>query len=249
MDTWVEMLEENNETKTPGRAYNVDVIPLGFLPFPLPIPSVFQIDKYENTQFRAATMTKLIQRTGILDRVVVMENGSTITTSNELFDEETGNVLLTKTQNEFDDAMYNFSHPAHWAYERMGQAYRNINQAITFINTDGSYLPDDKKAFFNIGDEVLLIIDGIIQPKKYIIDVFKSVRLAIYDEDCSRPTIKDKEVTVKVIRSGRRNLLGTTVGSVAARKTLAVDTNNDEVMNQILIDDSKRDTICNRYHI
>lgn len=240
MDTWVEMLEENNETKTPGKAYNVDVIPLGFIPIPIPFPTVFQINKYENTQFRAATMTKLIQRTGILDSVVVMENGSTITTSNELFDEETGNVLLTKTQNEFDDAMYNFNYPAHWAYDRMGQAYRNINQAITFTNTDGSYIPDDKKEFFNIGDEVLLITDGVINPKKYLIDTFNVVRFALYDEDCNRPAIKDKEVVVKVIRSGKRNLLETSVGSLTTRKTLATDTNNDEIVDKIIIDDSRQ---------
>ncbi|MEM7382437.1 MAG: hypothetical protein AAF361_14775, partial [Bacteroidota bacterium] len=132
IDVWQEMHEESNATKAVGLALNTE----GFvLPFPIPIPfiGVFPSAMYqtEKTRLQTAVNTKLIKRCGILEKVIAMDNGSTITTENVLFDGETGDVLLTKTQNEFNDAMYQFSYPAHWAYEGMGQAYQNINALMT----------------------------------------------------------------------------------------------------------------------
>ena len=61
MDTWVEMLEENSETNTPGKAANIDLTS-AFAGIPVPVPSKFGISSYEATQFKAATITKLVQR-------------------------------------------------------------------------------------------------------------------------------------------------------------------------------------------
>ena len=155
IETWTEMLEENSNIITGGMATNVDVFPLPIgLPFGL--PTVYPIIKSSETQFRSASITKCINRCGILDSVTVVENGSSITTHNELYDAENGNVILTKTVNEFDDPIYDFKYPAHWVYEDMGQAYNRIGASFTNVNIVEGIIPSTIDDHFQPGDEVIV---------------------------------------------------------------------------------------------
>ena len=103
----------------------------GFLVFfPALIGDVLPNFTTEHDRFRSAVNTKVIRRYGILDNTVVKDESSIITNANLAFDSETGEVLVTSTQNEFNDPVYNFTIPAHWAYNGMGQAY--INSGLQF---------------------------------------------------------------------------------------------------------------------
>ena len=227
MEVWAEMQEENNENITPGKAKNVDVFVVPPIPFPIPFPRVFGISQTENTQFRSATITKLVQRTGILDKVVVMENGSTIETSNELYDAETGSVLLTKTQNEFDDDQYSFTYPAHWVYEGMGQAYENIGGPYTLYqeSTTNNFIPLRYAPYFNPGDEVIIKrdIDTDYDPKRWFVHPKQVTgELIFVDEECNQFAWNQSNIshiTVKIVRSRKRNLLNTSVASISSRKS------------------------------
>lgn len=240
LDTWVEMLEENNQTNTAGIASNADVIPISI--FPVSVFRAFPVFNDEKTQFKAATITKLVQRCGILDNVVAMENGSTIKTTNTLFDKATGNVLLTETQNEFDDAMYNFSYPAHWMYAGMGQAYENIGATIKVLYVDskgGTILPNNMATYFNAGDEVLIkkSDEADFQDSRYFIEGGIN-SLTIIDDACNTFNWDNGDISpstpfieIKIIRSGKRNLLATNVGAVTTRKSPIVE-------NQLIIDET-----------
>jgi len=61
---------------------------------------------------------------GILERVEIKENGSVVNTENLAYDAETGEVLVTKTKNGFNDDIYTFKYPSHWGYDLMGHAYK-----------------------------------------------------------------------------------------------------------------------------
>ncbi len=139
--------------------FNVDGFMIG--PIPITIPMPWLMPHYELNRYRSAAITKVVQRYGILDKVMVYEKGSLITTENLLYDGETGDVLLTKTQNEFNDPVYNFNYPAHWAYSGMSAAYSNISavfKEISFKNgkiTNASRYPNIEK-YFESGDEIVV---------------------------------------------------------------------------------------------
>ena len=78
----------------------------------------------------------MVNQYGILKTVKAFEDGSNIETNNLMYDAHTGEVLLTETQNEFNDKLYNLSYPAHFAYDGMGQAYRNLNIVLPYIKSD-----------------------------------------------------------------------------------------------------------------
>jgi hypothetical protein len=111
----------------------VAITPLPVPPFVLPLPDPFwSKNDYEGGMkygFRGATLTKVVQEYGILDRVDMIYNGSKTSTQNLLWDANTGNVLLTKTTNNYDDDIFNFNYPAYWAYPQMKHEY--TRQGIT----------------------------------------------------------------------------------------------------------------------
>jgi hypothetical protein len=93
---------------------------------PIIIPPIWVTSQHERTQFRSATVCKVIQKYGLLDETVAHDLGSIVKTKNIAYDQETGEVLLTQVQNEFNDPIFNFNYPSHWSYEGMGQSYKNM---------------------------------------------------------------------------------------------------------------------------
>ncbi len=144
-----------------NKAFDLDLFILGI--FPIPLKSLLPLPQKEETRFRSAVTVKIIQRYGILDSVVAMDKGSLVSTKNLLYDGETGEVVLSRTNNEFNDPVYNFSYPAHWAYSGMGMAYKNIDAVFENLNLIRGKLyygntttefPTER--FFESGDEVFV---------------------------------------------------------------------------------------------
>ncbi len=164
-----DMREQFSSVK--GAGVGVDVSWVG--PFPLIPPFVavpsFQAEfSIENSRYRSVSMLKVIQRYGIIDSVVHIDKGSKVSTRNIAWDGETGEVLLTQTQNEFNDPLYQFQYPAHWAYTGVGSAYKNIdaifrNVCISggrVVKVNGVTTPavvDMIKRICESGDEVLVL--------------------------------------------------------------------------------------------
>lgn len=129
-------------------------------PIPVLTSTVFPMPKMEQSRYRAVTISKIINRYALLDSVVVMDKGSVAGTRNMVYDAETGDVLLTKTNNEYNDAIYNFSYPAHWAYSGMGPAYKNMNAVYKNLVSKkgrlyiGTGTLMDMPRYFESGDEV-----------------------------------------------------------------------------------------------
>jgi hypothetical protein len=238
-----------------GAAVNLDVNSF-LLPAPLPVPIVIPMPavwptlESEITSFRSAVATKIVSRYGIMDESVAFQDNSKVATQNLLWDKETGEVLLTRTQNEFDNWVYNFTYPAHWVYdEGMGASYKNTGAVFSDLNITGlGQLIDSREAprynFANClvpGDELRIrgkeIRDGKLQDvdKKYwVIDV-NSDSLRILDKD-GQPPRQATNVFAKVLRSGRRNQQSTPVGTVQ----LLVD---PRLNGQISIADPSREVL------
>lgn len=166
-------------------------------------------------QFKSASFTKVIESKGILVQTTAVDNISRIVTDNLAFDAETGEVLLTSVNNQFGDTIYNFTYPAHWVYEGMGPAYKNLG--YTF-NGNALFNQGHTNAFTNstliAGDEVIIKLDATTHKAWVTESTPQGVRMEMLDGN-----VVDGNVTyLKVLRSGRRNLQSTPVGTLTLSK-------------------------------
>jgi hypothetical protein len=227
VDVWSEMDEDETISGTIGAMINVD----GFLAFVIPgiIPTFYPMVESEATRLRTATFTKLIKKKGILSDVVVIENGSSIRTKNRLYDGETGVVLLTETQNEFNDPIFNFKYPAHWAYEEMGQAYKNIGLEFKNLVITNGHFPStfDPKQYFVPGDVVIaykLNSDGKLKPLSgsicHIVVNQNSANkelLLVRKDGYGMSLLEPTRSYLKIIQSGRKNYHTQFIGEVMSK--------------------------------
>jgi hypothetical protein len=191
-DITVDSRKKSEETNTSDLSFSFNYFQLG--PYPVAIGFGYRWPYTTVVNTRIATVTKVTQQYGILSKVTNYNQGAITELKNEVFDEQTGNVLVTSVNNEFKDKQYSVNYPAHWAYKESGAAFENYNRVgkfdTFFIDTFGSYknkflnynggymhsytLPgkmpiglaavDQELATHKLGDELLLSLTAISQP-------------------------------------------------------------------------------------
>ena len=216
--------------------FNADVFIIGI--FPVSIPSFFPKFSIGSDRYRSFATMKLIQRYGILDSVLHYEKGSLVSTKNMVYDAETGEVIVSRTQNEFNDPIYSFNYPAHWEYSGMGHAYKNIGALFKNQSVKAGKLLDPYiERYLESGDEIAVLgksftpigdpkTDACIAPdwskakfanKLWVVDINKatvgSTTRNLFLVDKNGDPYYGKNATFKIIRSGKRNVLGALVGS------------------------------------
>lgn len=214
----IDLVADMRENKTSMAgftfAFNLDVSILP--PPPVPVPSFWPSFSKEETLFRSTTMTKVVTQYGILAKTVAYDLGSRVSTENLAFDAETGELLLTKTANDFEDEIYNFTYPAHLAYDRgMGMAYKNLG--VQFVGGDYSYAAGNitfgsiyEPSFFMEGDELS------IGSTRYWVTNVSSSSITIADLNGATPG--SISGTIKVIRSGRKNMQSMPIGTITSKE-------------------------------
>ena len=183
---------------------------------PFPLPSVMPRYGYSSTKFRTATVTKVITTYGILKKVVAYDNGSYASTENIAFDAETGEVLVTKTLNNFNDPIYTFNYPAHWAYDRMGLAYKNLGVKIKAAAIeDGKLVLSNKKdmSLFVKGDELIVSGSNKRLWVNSVIQRSSGLTVELIDEE-GEPAENVSGVSLSIVRSGRKNMQSLSVGTI-----------------------------------
>lgn len=226
VEVMMDMRQSQMVTNSVAAQLNVEVITFGIPPV-LGIPTAMLVPQSEENLFRSAAAMKVISKHGILDRTEVMDKGSKVVTKNLLYDGETGDVILTATQNEFGDSVYNFNYPAAWMYEGMSGAYKNVNTTLEHV-----YIRDGKiisgaatqtvNDFFFSGDEILTfgknkVNDDDCNPlaatfpnsgRIWAVDAneLNGGVKNIYFLDENGAPYTGNDVSLKVFRSGRRNI-------------------------------------------
>ncbi len=204
--------ESNSEMEGGNIAFNLNYT----LPFVI-VPMITGGNvSSSNTEFRSATFTKTIERKGILHQTVAVDNQSKIVTNNLAYDAATGEVLLTSVNNAFGDTVYNFTYPAHWIYDGMGQSSKNLGYESrrTHHFVDG-YTSTLTNSQFVPGDEVIYSHDMDSYGKAWVVEATsQGIKLInAYSE-----SLVGVLNYIKIIRSGRRNLQSTPVGTVTLSK-------------------------------
>ena len=176
-------------------------------------------------QLRTAVTNKVIFKSGIMESIEAFDGGSLVKTNNLKWDKHTGSVVLTTVNNNFDAPIYSYTIPAYTKYQGMGAAYQNIG--LTFTATNVQPVPNQTNQYqFSVketvpkgslypGDEVLLYAStgSIAAP----------IARVVYmgDEDgnnkwyCEQ-TLAANSYKAFVVRSGYRNQLSVSAGSITA---------------------------------
>ncbi len=185
--------------------------------FPLPFAFPGIGVNYDRRNYRSSSTIKIVNRFGLLYKTKKTENGSSITTENIAWDAETGNVLLTKTQNEFDDPVFSLAYPAHWVYGNMGQAYQNLGTLLVGFTTasNGTISNSAFNSLLVPGDE---LVDAFSAARYWIINspVSSSYQKRLIDSSGAI-----KQVTgafMRVVRSGRRNMANMAIATLVSLK-------------------------------
>jgi hypothetical protein len=193
--------EQSTKTVSGGLTGNLESFLAFIVPvvIPVPLPDYSQ----QSVRFRSMVITKVINQYGIVTETTAFDNKANVKTENLLWDKETGEVLLTKTINNFEDPVYAFTYPAHWAYEGMGQAYKNTNLKTTVAAFESL------NGLFAVGDEVLLGDERL-----WVLEIAPKVKLVDREGRVVKASDYDSDDKITVLRSGRRNQQTTPVGKV-----------------------------------
>ncbi len=197
-----------HSTTTIGVDMNLDFTILAIIPsftfVPLPKATV------ENTRLNSVAFNKIVHKKGIQTKKTVTENGANVSTENLVFDETTGNPILTRTTNEFNDPLYSFHYPAHWIYSGLGAGFASAGMNLTvtasnIINLTGINGPSVLNAL-NLGDELADIAGN---------------RLWVTAKGGSSVTVQPQIMgtlpvpgTYSVLHPGRKNLINQEAGTV-----------------------------------
>lgn len=246
----------NTKSFSTSAHFNLDLQ----LPWAL-IPTAFPEIAFENKDFSSFTLTKHIRQQGILDSVVVTDKGSTIATKNLLWDAKTGAVLLTQTTNEFKDPIYNFTYPAHWAYEGMGMACENIGAEVRITQsgtTNNSVRLPGEHTYFEVGDVVFMEkmignngIKLVIESVSLLNNTTTLTFRTLYRSSSPINVTQYIGGKLKIIQSGKRNVATTPIGSLVLLKNpivnnrLEINTQKQIIdANAVVFDNKTKDIVC-----
>jgi len=174
--------------------------------------------------YNSISTIKVIHQFGILKSIRTTDKGSTLMADNLLWDGNTGQVLLSRTQNEFDDYTYSLGYPAYLAYDGMGAAYKNIGTIFQDLTYSGNgSINATYNNYLSPGDELVNLDMPATSPMKgwVIPDHNAPGNFKIIDQSGNFITTNGN---YKLIRSGRRNFLSASVGTlVTMNNPLVVD--------------------------
>jgi hypothetical protein len=204
--------ESRTETDSKALEINVDVIPI--FGFPAPIPGLWPGFAKDKSRFRSATLTKVIQRFGILEETISKDLGSVVSSKNLAYDAETGDLLLTQTTTNYNDKVYSFKYPAWWYYDLMGPAYTNTGyeQNSVVINA-GGFAALNTANMFKEGDIVAFFHKNGSITKTWVYSISGNlVSFIKHNGESPAPG----NYRIKILKSGRRNNLTTEMASIVS---------------------------------
>lgn len=224
-----------------GVNIQAEVSLFGFVPLPLFFP--WPNAGFSETILRTIATNKIIHRSGILASTVATDGNSTVYTENLLYDQLTGQALLTKVNNNFDKPVYKNEIPAYWQYDNMGPAYRNIGyvtdqKTVNSSNTSTATITisADDLPFFTNGDHILITTTGsasggdlaIVQKVNNAGTGFGSQPSIVVTSIDGSNLSNRTNATLKIMRSGRTNQINASAGEITALEDPTLDLNAPE---------------------
>lgn len=212
--------EDNSSSNTKGREYSLFSL-FGLL-------GKIKSSSVTNSSKRLYTtvLTKVINQYGLVDRVETEDLGTKKTFRHIAYDGETGNVLLTAIKNEYHDEIYNFQYPAHWHYDNLGQAYKNIaiqlNGLTSPLTPHNGIVSLDATSvnYFTKGDKLLVTYGSTpTTVEAWVFEVDKTIsaeNIICIDKDGVLIPFTADPIAIKIMESGRKNMQNLPIGTVVS---------------------------------
>ena len=156
IEVMIDLRENLSQTISNNFGLNVDIIPGGG--WPIPLPSVIPFPQKEVMRFRSSAVLKVVNTYALLDSIVNIDKGSVVSTKNLVWDGSSGQIVLSRANNEFNDPVYNLNYPAYWAYEGLSAACENLGVDIA-KRSDGKQLKIIKGKLFDYDNNVVAGIE------------------------------------------------------------------------------------------
>ncbi len=217
-DFYIDQSQHSSYSMSGGAQVNLNVtLPT---PIPIPIPTVFPEFNSSQSMYRHVVTNKVIYRNGVLKSVKNNTDGAIVIATNELYDAETGQVLLTSSNNEHQAPVYSYTYPAHWAYTTMGGAYENY-RATFKVGVDassGDYTLDAGNLavanYLKLGDQ--LVNTANLNEVAWVtaIDVTNNTFKALQKNGTSAVFSANDILTV--FQSGNKNMQSISNGSIVS---------------------------------
>ena len=244
----IELMTDTREFFLKSRSFEIQGQVDWIVPAPIPVwvPFVWPVVSESDNFYRAVTTTKVITYHAVLDSVLVIDKGSQVSTKNLLYDAETGQVIVNRTNNEFDKPIYSVNYPAYWAYSGMGLAYKNIDAVYSSVNfLDGKIVSgisiQDQEIIFESGDELYIINAGstagcdpvmaspgdngliwAVNKNKDVSSLTDTDPDLIFIDKTGKPYSRS-DVKFRIVRSGKRNVLSASVAAATVMASPIVD--------------------------
>jgi hypothetical protein len=227
-------------TQKVGINTNLDMTFAPMVPLTLfvPLPDMME----ENSRISTVALNKIIYKKGILIRKTVTENTATVATEHMLFDDRTGQVVLSKTTNEFNDTLFKYHYPADWIYAGVGPAYISSDLDFTCAAPGSGFGPNDYAVVPDVYKAVT-VGDMIVKPnatgRYWVMAKLANNRIRLAGEILGSPVAVTPTEILRILRPGRRNQLMQEAGSVVTlvnpivnnRIVFSTDTSKAKVIN------------------
>lgn len=222
VDFFTDMRQFEDNAYTGGVRVNVDVLFFFFFTLPafVPWPSASMTEN----QLRTTVTNKTIYKSGVLESVEAYDGGSLVKTKNEKWDKQTGAVVLTSVNNNFDAPVFSYNILAHRQYQGMGAACQNIGLTYTAINVQA--VPNQANYYQLVvketlpegslfaGDEVLLYANTTTPSSPLARAVYVGDNTGTPKWYCEQ-LLTATSYKVMIVRSGYRNQLSVAAGSIS----------------------------------
>lgn len=245
----MDMRRSHGTSISAGINSNNDILAY-WLPTYVPWPSF----NYMKNDLRTAVNNKIIHKSGVVRTVVTTNGEATATVQNELWDAQTGQVLLSSVKNDYDNPIYSYTQPARWEYSGTDAASKNFGMSFTIelvpvADADGFFTvqhgvhgveshvakPQGGASAFSItelsqylepGDEFIITDPGPTANNKSSATLIQKIpdgsggtNLLFHSDDVAlqaQGTTTARDLQFFLSRSGKRNLLNSTVASIVA---------------------------------
>ena len=164
-----------------SKTYSGSVTPGGGLDVTTTIPiawfTIMAMFNSDEKSVRMASTNKVTTKSYAQYKTTVYTDGAVVTTENLLWDEKTGQVVLSKMNNEFKDkTIYKLNIPAYWNYKNLGHIYPTADIKLNMNLHTNTTSTDDLSMNKSTGQ--------VINTAKYLSDGDE-----VYIEDISNASI------------------------------------------------------------
>lgn len=134
---------------------NISTFFLGPFPavIPIPIPSFTE----NLSELKSVVTTKSVMRTGILKSKMFKKRGLKEFEEYVAYDGNTGEPVVIKYPNEFNQNIFKVQIPAYWVFNGMGPAYQNDKARLFNTNITNGNASTSNKAKIQEGDELMVM--------------------------------------------------------------------------------------------